>query len=374
MRGLIDRVALLLIALICSYIWIKDELIWVALIGIIFAAFSYYFESIKMQWILTISLSLLVLANDSYLPLFILIIYESAYMFWKGIRWCIVIPSMSCFAYVVLVKLGMERPIVMEALKQPFTGVFYVCMLGVAIYFSYISSNYQELLNEIKRIRDDNEEFRQITTENNKLLRQNQDSEITMATLKERNRIAREIHDNVGHLLSRSILQMGALQATYKEEPLATSLKQVNMTLNESMTSVRNSVHDLHNESLDLQTRVKEIIEKMAKYEIDLDYDLTTNIPMEIKYCFLSILQEAINNVEKHSDADKIWIHMKEHPAFYQLIIKDNGHVEKISDTGIGLHNMRTRVEELKGTLSFSVDKGFRIFLTIPKKGNREKE
>ena len=47
-----------------------------------------------------------------------------------------------------------------------------------------------------------------------------QDYEIYLATLRERNRIAREIHDNVGHMLSRSILQMGALITIHKEEPL----------------------------------------------------------------------------------------------------------------------------------------------------------
>lgn len=56
--------------------------------------------------------------------------------------------------------------------------------------------------------------------EKNKNLMEKQDYEIYLATLRERNRIAREIHDNVGHMLSRSILQMGALITIHKEEPL----------------------------------------------------------------------------------------------------------------------------------------------------------
>ena len=51
-------------------------------------------------------------------------------------------------------------------------------------------------------------------------MRQNQDYEIHLATLKERNRIAREIHDNVGHLLSRSLLQTGALQVMNHDKAL----------------------------------------------------------------------------------------------------------------------------------------------------------
>ena len=56
--------------------------------------------------------------------------------------------------------------------------------------------------------------------EKNKNLMEKQDYEIYLATLRERNRIAREIHDNVGHMPSRSILQMGALITIHKEEPL----------------------------------------------------------------------------------------------------------------------------------------------------------
>lgn len=49
-------------------------------------------------------------------------------------------------------------------------------------------------------------------------MQRNQDYEIYLATLKERNRIAREIHDNVGHMLTRSILQLGALSVINKDE------------------------------------------------------------------------------------------------------------------------------------------------------------
>ena len=69
-----------------------------------------------------------------------------------------------------------------------------------------------------------------------------------MATLKERNRIAREIHDNVGHMLSRAILQMGALSTVYEEEPLHGQLLKVNDTLNLAMNNIRESVHDLHDD------------------------------------------------------------------------------------------------------------------------------
>lgn len=92
-----------------------------------------------------------------------------------------------------------------------------------------------------------------------------QDYEIHLATLQERNRIAREIHDNVGHMLSRAILQMGALQTIHREEPLHGQLMQINDTLGEAMNSIRESVHDLHNESLDLKQALFDICKEFEK-------------------------------------------------------------------------------------------------------------
>lgn len=71
-----------------------------------------------------------------------------------------------------------------------------------------------------------------------------------LATLNERNRIAREIHDNVGHLLSRSLLQVGALQVVNRDETVRQGLDTMRDTLSGAMDSIRRSVHDLHDESV----------------------------------------------------------------------------------------------------------------------------
>ena len=61
-----------------------------------------------------------------------------------------------------------------------------------------------------------------ILSEKNKNLLIQQEQEVRIATLNERNRIAREIHDNVGHLLSSALLQIGAIQAIFTQEELHT--------------------------------------------------------------------------------------------------------------------------------------------------------
>ena len=72
----------------------------------------------------------------------------------------------------------------------------------------------------------------------------------------------------------------------------------------------------------------------------------------------------------KHSNAEKLSIVVREQPGFYQLIIHDNGtkHIEH--QDGIGLHNIRERIEDLHGYVNINHDNGFRIFITLPKEEN----
>ena len=89
--------------------------------------------------------------------------------------------------------------------------------------------------------RDNSKELTTQLVEKNKAMQRNQDYEIYLATLKERNRIAREIHDNVGHMLTRSILQLGALSVINKDETVGEAINDLSGTLNTAMTRIRSS-------------------------------------------------------------------------------------------------------------------------------------
>ena len=73
----------------------------------------------------------------------------------------------------------------------------------------------------------------------------------------------------------------------------------------------------------------------------------------------------------RHSNASRVTLTVKEHPAFYQLLIEDNGttsfHSENVGDNGMGISNMKERAEALHGVLHISTENGFRIFVSIPK-------
>lgn len=246
--------------------------------------------------------------------------------------------------------------------------VYVLVVMALSVYIQYKSSKIEILSNELIRLRDTSAEYNMMLKGKNKTLLEKQDYEIYLATLRERNRIAREIHDNVGHMLSRSILQIGALLSINKDETMQEHLVNVKDTLNQAMNSIRESVHDLHNESVDMKKAIYDAIEDMKDYKINIDYDVSPAVPRAIKYCFIATVKEAMNNIVKHSNGDSVNIILREHPGFYQLLIEDNGKVSNRSlKGGIGLENMRERVEAFSGTFRIDTEKGFKIFISINK-------
>jgi len=202
----------------------------------------------------------------------------------------------------------------------------------------------------------------------NRELMDKQDYEVQLATFSERNRIAREIHDNVGHLLTRSLLQLRALQVINQgQEPMEENLVSVRATLTDAMNSIRESVHNLHDESLNLQIQVMALIDGYKFCPVKLHYDMG-ELPKELKYTFLAIIREALSNTARHSNATSASITLMEHPALYQLVIEDNGTASRNSSTtGIGLQNMKDRVEAFQGIFRAEQERGFKVFISIPK-------
>ena len=146
------------------------------------------------------------------------------------------------------------------------------------------------------------------------------------------------------------------------------------------MTNIRESVHNLHNNSVSLQNTVQKIVDDFKFCNINLTYDMTDQIPNDVKYAFITIIKESLTNIEKHSNATSAKLTLREHPAMYQLIIHDNGSIISEFDssiydtenylstsTGIGLNNIYSRIHMLKGTIKIYTDNGFCIFISVPK-------
>ncbi|MGL5348012.1 MAG: sensor histidine kinase [Peptostreptococcaceae bacterium] len=238
----------------------------------------------------------------------------------------------------------------------------------ISYVLKYRSISYENTKKNYYNVSDNAKELSLRFEQKNRELLEKQDYEINLATLTERNRIARDIHDNVGHLLSRCLLQTGALLAINKNEIISDNLILIKDTLSEAMDSIRNSVHNLHEDAIDLQVEINDLINNFSFCHVKFDYDISNPPNKKIKYSFITITKEALSNIIKHSNANEVSILLREHPALYQLIIKDNGSsINYDIENGIGLKNIQDRVSSLGGSLNISTNNGFRIFISIYK-------
>lgn len=324
-----------------------------ALISVIASSFCSYFDDEKICVVMIVTffvLCMIVPGLTMFLPL---ICYDCLFRKYQFVALLALIP---------LISFSQTAPILVDAIT--------FVMLILSILVKYFTVTQIKLKADYTDLRDTTKEMAiQLKRQNSDLL-EKQDYEINIATLNERNRIARDIHDNVGHLLSSSILQVGALLAINKDEKVKENLLVVKDILSQAMDSIRTSVHELYDESIDLYAQVNELVQKFTFCQLNFDYDIQSNPDKKLKYAFISIAKEALSNIIKHSDASLVCITFREHPALYQLIVSDNGTVKKYDmDNGIGLKNITDRVNSFHGNINISVKNGFEIFISIPKEG-----
>lgn len=200
---------------------------------------------------------------------------------------------------------------------------------------------------------------------------------IKYAVLEERTRIARDIHDAVGHSLTSLIVQMQALRYMIKKDPAQAdqSLEEMLVLARQGLQEIRTSVHSLADDhSLSGVTPLKTLLSQMeAQASIPYHFHSEINdeeVNMEIYGILFRVLQEAITNVIRHSQATLVEVSLMRENENLFLKISDNGimdSLEKMKE-GFGLRVMKERVEERGGRLSYSIQKphGFEIIAEIP--------
>ena len=306
----------------------------------------------------------------------------------------IVFPEVIIFIPIVSYETFLDRQIpagiilaagfVRTSLDMVFsTRLILGAVIALAVFMAYRTEKMGKLLLENRKIRDEGEIKKEQLNDRNRKLLEEQDKSINTAQLSERNRIAREIHDNVGHMLSRSILQVGAMMVVHKDGPIHEELKELRATLDTAMNNIRESVHDLRDEAIDLESAIKEMAEPLkSKFNVTVNFDADMEeINKEIKYACINIVKEAVSNIMKYSTNEYVDIRFDEHPSMYRIVVHDYGKegIEQessetqtrpvdYSGNGMGLENIRQRAEQLGGQANFTIGNGFRVFVRIPKK------
>jgi len=252
----------------------------------------------------------------------------------------------------------------------PLYGIVAICIsCALACLLSWRTNTIMRERAEYRRMRDNLQEATLSIEAKNRDLQASQDLQVRLAMLSERGRIAREIHDNVGHLLTRAIMQVEALQVVHADDPRTKAdFNDVSATLHEAMDEVRASVHDLRDESIDTRGQLESAIAGCGVEQTRLDYQVGA-MPANVGYCFLAVTREALSNTARHSDATSVEVKVVEHSGLYQIAIRDNGsHPPRPSDgSGMGLATMESRVRALGGTFRAEYRAGFHVLASIPK-------
>lgn len=190
-----------------------------------------------------------------------------------------------------------------------------------------------------------------------------------LAEVKERNRIAREIHDNVGHNIAGILIQLQAAAKLFKldGEKSAGILDKSISGLSETVSLLRDTVHNIKPaETLGIEY-IQNIIGNYSFCPVDFKYNgnFNTLSPRQMEM-LCSNIKEALTNAAKHSRATEVEISIEVNEKFTRLYIRDNGVGCARMKEGLGLSGMRERVENIGGTFSVSPDKGFMLVCVIP--------
>ena len=349
---------------------LKDKSVLFGICLLLFCIFSNNQYSIIPILMVLIMSSLNSYFEGRISPIVSIILYAAAFLYLPDLIYFLPIMCFDCFKErfwpICLILI-----IPLSANVENFIAEAFLILLALSV-IAYVIKSHSLQLEGLKKkyfeLRDDMVESSRELEQKNKVLIEKQDYEVNLATLNERNRIAREIHDSVGHVMSSAILQVGALMATVGDGEIKTNLTDLKGTLSAGMNSIRNSVHDLHENSVDLFTQLGKLVNDFTFCPITFDYDVGEIKETAITYAIIAIVKEALANIMRHTNASHTTLTVREHPGLYQVIVSDNGTLKGIGyDKGMGLNNIRVRVESLNGIFNINRHSGFRLFVSIPK-------
>lgn len=365
MYDIFDKIILFLCCTtLYLYVSFNNYFIVPVIIAIVLSSLFIYYDDSKIRLAGSIFFALLCLFIPNYIIFLPLLLYD-------------VLHSKYQYSLLLVPFLFVYNASEYTVLNISFTLVFLI----FAYLLKFKSDRLKMLTYEYNELRDSSAKMSQLLMEKNQSILQNQDFEVNVATLNERNRISKEIHDNIGHMLSRALLQVGALLTITKEEITKDGLTDLKISLSEGMNQIRNSIHNMYDESIDLYLQIERLVKDFTFCSITYDYDIKNPPSLPLKHCLIAITKEAFANIIKHSKATKVSILLREHPAMYQLIIQDNGMIEEAAkkfltkalemhqyEEGMGLRNIIDRVKGFDGNINITLEQGFKIFISIPKK------
>lgn len=197
---------------------------------------------------------------------------------------------------------------------------------------------------------------------------------------KERKRIAADLHDGVGQMMSAARMNLSAIEGgiNFANTEQRNNFNKIVSLIDESCNEVRSVSHNMMPNALlksGLASAVKEFLDKLNNNLIKVSFfteGLNKRVDSNIETVLYRIIQECVNNVIKHSGANSLDISLLKEKEEITVTIEDNGKGFDTSEVanfkGIGLKNIMSRVTYLKGTVEWdsAEGKGTVVAIHIP--------
>ncbi len=207
----------------------------------------------------------------------------------------------------------------------------------------------------------------------------------SLATLKERERIAREMHDGLAQALGLLHLKLRQAQeqAVAPEGPdLGTRLREMTTITDRAYEEVRQSIFGLRtmvSRGLGLIPTLTEYLHEFSSQNgIPVELQVADGPPIHLspvsEVQLIRIVQEALANVRKHAEANRAWVHLQRDDPWVRVAVEDDGRgfdpavLATSGQRHFGLQTMRERAEGLGGKLEIDTTpgRGTRIVATLP--------
>lgn len=204
-----------------------------------------------------------------------------------------------------------------------------------------------------------------------------------LAVVRERTRLAREIHDTLGHYLSILTIQLETISKLQERDPAraAVEIAEARRVASQSMQEVRNAIAALRPTSIAALTLTGAIAQLGHEFEqnaaeTELTLDLDTQLPPispDLQVALYRAVQETLTNVRKHAHASKVLVRLRYEDELLELLVLDNGRGANGGDAnskaaGFGLIGLRERIELLGGQVSHGPAEpaGYRVTVQVP--------
>jgi len=202
-----------------------------------------------------------------------------------------------------------------------------------------------------------------------------------MGKTEERNRLAREIHDTLGHTLTGISVGIDACIATVEVAPKEAKkhLEKISEVARNGLLDIRRSVNELKPDALErlsLEVAITKMITDMKSVtDMQIFFDnriKSLKFDEDEESAIYRVIQESLTNAMRHGRASRVWIVMDKKDGEIELSIKDDGIGCTKLVNGFGTKHIMERIQMLNGSVEYKSDNGFMVIARIPVRWGKE--